>query len=218
MGTLLLDDLVVGTAFTDVAGANTPPTLTRIPDLDLGMDEMNGLDLCERILGIRGIVNGTSNYILSRMTEEGLSFEVALAEAQAAGYAEADPTLDVGGGDACHKIAILATLAFGQRVPADQIPTEGIDTVSPLDIAFARRLGFIIKPLAVARVVEDAVDLRVHPALVPVEATLATLANSVMSDVQQTKRVKYEQLITELVHERDVDLVDLRYSSPDAQP
>ncbi len=129
----------------------------------------------ERILAIRGIVNGTSNYILSRMTEEGLSFEVALAEAQAAGYAEADPTLDVGGGDACHKIAILATLAFGQRVPADQIPTEGIDTVSPLDIAFARRLGFIIKPLAVARVVDDALDLRVHPALVPVESTLATV-------------------------------------------
>ena len=129
----------------------------------------------ERILAIRGIVNGTSNYILSRMTSESLSFADALAEAQAAGYAEADPTLDVGGGDACHKIAILATLAFGQRVAADQVPTEGIDRVTTTDIAFAQRLGFIIKPLAVARVAGDALDLRVHPALVPVEATLATV-------------------------------------------
>ncbi|MCB9629349.1 MAG: homoserine dehydrogenase [Sandaracinaceae bacterium] len=129
----------------------------------------------ERVLAIRGIVNGTSNYILSRMSAESMSFADALAEAQAAGYAEADPTLDVGGGDACHKIAILATLAFGQRVPADQIPTEGIDRVATIDIAFAQRLGFVIKPLAVARVVGDSLDLRVHPALVPVEATLATV-------------------------------------------
>jgi homoserine dehydrogenase len=121
----------------------------------------------DRIVALRGIVNGTSNYILSQMQERGLPFEVALQKAQEAGYAEADPTLDVGGGDAAHKLTILATLAFGTRVELSSIATEGIDRVQAVDIEFARRFGYVIKPLAVARLLEGgALDLRVHPALV----------------------------------------------------
>jgi homoserine dehydrogenase len=121
----------------------------------------------DRIVGVRGIVNGTSNYILSQMSEHGLQFEVALRQAQDAGYAEADPTLDVGGGDAAHKLTILATLAFGARVDLSAIATQGIDIVQAVDIQFARRFGYVIKPLAVARMTDaGALDLRVHPALV----------------------------------------------------
>jgi homoserine dehydrogenase len=121
----------------------------------------------DRIVGVRGIVNGTSNYILSQMSEHGLQFEVALRQAQDAGYAEADPTLDVGGGDAAHKLTILATLAFGARVDLGAIATQGIDLVQAVDIQFARRFGYVIKPLAVARMTDaGALDLRVHPALV----------------------------------------------------
>ena len=128
----------------------------------------------DRIVAVRGIVNGTSNYILSQMSERGLAFEVALKMAQEAGYAEADPTLDVGGGDAAHKLTILATLAFGTRVELSSVATEGIDSVQALDIDFARRFGYVIKPLAVARLVDDgALDLRVHPALIARQNPLA---------------------------------------------
>jgi homoserine dehydrogenase len=120
----------------------------------------------DRIVAVRGIVNGTSNYILSQMQEQGLSFEVALKMAQEAGYAEADPTLDVGGGDAAHKLTILATLAFGARVELSSIATEGIERVQAVDIEFARRFGYVVKPLAVARMVDDGLELRVHPTLV----------------------------------------------------
>ncbi|MDH5674468.1 MAG: homoserine dehydrogenase [Myxococcales bacterium] len=121
----------------------------------------------DRVTALRGIINGTSNYILSRMQSEGMEFAQALAEAQAAGYAEADPTLDVGGGDAAHKLLILATLAFGKRIALDSVATEGIDRVAALDIEFARRFGYVIKPLSIARQLEgDALELRVHPALV----------------------------------------------------
>lgn len=128
----------------------------------------------DRIVALRGIVNGTSNYILSQMQESGSSFETALAQAQRAGYAEADPTLDVGGGDAAHKLALLATLAYGAKIDVTRIPTEGIDRVKAVDIEFARRFGFTIKPLAIARAVAPGVfDLRVHPALVPRKSPLA---------------------------------------------
>jgi homoserine dehydrogenase len=128
----------------------------------------------DRIVALRGIVNGTSNYILSQMQEHGLGFEVALEGAQDAGYAEADPTLDVGGGDAAHKLTILATLAFGARVPLSQVTTEGIDMLQAIDIEFARRFGYVIKPLAVARALEDGrLDVRVHPALVDRQNPLA---------------------------------------------
>jgi homoserine dehydrogenase len=128
----------------------------------------------DRIVALRGIVNGTSNYILSRMSEEGLSFETALAQAQQAGYAEADPTLDIGGGDASHKLAILATLAFGAHIDLKSLTTEGIDVVQAADIEFARRFGYVIKPLAVARALPGGeLDLRVHPALIAKESPLA---------------------------------------------
>lgn len=122
----------------------------------------------DRIRSVRGIINGTSNYILSSMANEGASFEDALSAAQEAGFAEADPTLDITGGDAGHKLAILAGLAFGVRVSPKDFVTEGIDQVDPLDIQYASNFGFVIRPLAVAERTESgALDLRVHPALVP---------------------------------------------------
>ena len=128
----------------------------------------------DRIVALRGIVNGTSNYILSQMQEHGIGFDVALAQAQAAGYAEADPTLDVGGGDAAHKLSILATLAYGARVELSQVTIEGIDRVQALDIQFARHFGYVIKSLAIARGLEDgSLDVRVHPTLVDKNDPLA---------------------------------------------
>jgi homoserine dehydrogenase len=130
----------------------------------------------DRITAVRGIINGTSNYILSRMSEAGLDFNAALKEAQAKGYAEADPTLDVGGGDAAHKLAILAMLAYGAKLQLSQVSTSGIDQVSALDITCARRFGYVIKPLAIARALPDgALDLRVHPALVSQKSVLASV-------------------------------------------
>ena len=133
----------------------------------------------DRIVALRGIVNGTSNYILTRMTEAGLGFAEALAEAQEKGYAEADPTLDVGGGDAAHKLTILATLAYGARVSLSQVACEGIDVVDAIDIKAARRFGYVIKPLAVACVASNgALDLRVHPALVSERSVLASIGGA----------------------------------------
>ena len=103
------------------------------------------------ILGIFGILNGTSNYILSRMTEEGEQFEDILKDAQAQGYAEADPTLDIEGIDTAHKLAILVHLAYGKKINLAKIYTEGISKITPLDIEFARELGYKIKLLAICR-------------------------------------------------------------------
>jgi homoserine dehydrogenase len=130
----------------------------------------------DRIISVHGIINGTSNYILSRMQESGIDFAPALKEAQEKGYAEADPTLDVGGGDASHKLAILAMLAYGVKLDVAQIATSGIDQVAAIDIAFAARFGFVIKPLAVARALTDgALDLRVQPGLVSKRSVLASV-------------------------------------------
>lgn len=131
----------------------------------------------DQVKSLRGIVNGTSNYILSRMQEqEHLDFAEALREAQEQGFAEADPTLDVGGGDAAHKLTILANLAFGTRISLDQVPMEGIDQVSALDMLFAKRFGFAIKPLAVVQRMEDnSLDVRVHPALVDRKRVLSSV-------------------------------------------
>lgn len=132
----------------------------------------------DRIVALRGIVNGTSNYILTRMTEAGLDFSDALREAQEKGYAEADPTLDVNGGDAAHKLTILATLAYGARVQLSQVSCEGIDGVGAVDIASAKRFGYVIKPLAVARIVDGGLDVRVHPALVEQKHVLASIGGA----------------------------------------
>ena len=130
----------------------------------------------ERITRVMGIVNGTTNYILTRMTESGASYEDALAEAQALGYAEADPTADVEGYDAGAKVSIIASIAFGAAVVAGDVHHEGITGISQIDIAFARRLGYVIKLLAVAEQDDaGAIGVRVHPAMVPVDHPLAAV-------------------------------------------
>jgi homoserine dehydrogenase len=132
----------------------------------------------ERITRVMGIVNGTTNYILTRMTEEGRSFADALAEAQSLGFAERDPTADVEGYDAAAKAAIIATIAFGARVVAGDVYREGISAVTAADIAAARELGYVIKLLAIAEAADDAVAVRVHPAMVPVDHPLASVRGS----------------------------------------
>jgi len=127
----------------------------------------------DRLNGITGIINGTTNYILSRMTAEGADFGDVLADAQRLGYAEADPTADVDGLDAADKIAILASLAFGGRIKREAVHTEGIRNITATDITYADKLGFAIKLLAIARRQGPAVSLRVHPTLVPHSHPLA---------------------------------------------
>lgn len=133
----------------------------------------------DTVVALRGIVNGTSNYVLSRMHEAGLEFAEALREAQDKGYAEADPTLDVSGADAAHKLSILAMLAFGAKVHPAEVATEGIERVAALDMKMAARFGFVIKPLAIGRALPgDVLDLRVHPALVPTSSVLASISGA----------------------------------------
>src|SRR3989441_862072 len=130
-----------------------------------------------RILSIYGIINGTSNYILTKMTEEERSFADVLAEAQRAGYAEADPTFDVGGIDTAHKLAILVNLAFGAHVNLKDIYTEGITSISPLDIDFGKVLGYKLKLLAIAKMHEGGqAEARVHPTMVPDDYPIAKVA------------------------------------------
>jgi homoserine dehydrogenase len=131
-----------------------------------------------RIQSMHGIVNGTTNYVLSRMTDEGLEYGSVLKKAQELGFAEADPTLDVEGHDAAHKLAILASLAFGTRVRLEQVHTEGITKVTKTDIAYARELGYVIKLLAIAKDAGGAIEVRVHPTLVPSRFLLATVGGA----------------------------------------
>jgi homoserine dehydrogenase len=120
-----------------------------------------------RIESIYGIVNGTSNYILTRMTDAGEEFHAVLGEAMAQGYAEPDPTLDIEGIDSAHKITVLATLAFGCRVPFAQVFVEGISGIAPMDISYARELGYKVKSLAIAKHQDGEIEVRVHPTLIP---------------------------------------------------
>ena len=129
----------------------------------------------DRILEISGIVNGTCNYILSKMTDQGASFDDVLAEAQQLGYAEADPTFDVDGFDAAHKLAVLVNLAYGTMVPFGDIHVEGIRKVTPMDIEFAGMLGYAIKLLAIGKRNGDKVEARVHPTLVEKDHLLAAV-------------------------------------------
>ena len=125
------------------------------------------------ILAIAGIVNGTTNYILSRMTTEGLGYEEVLADAQRLGYAEADPTADVDGFDAASKIAILSSIGFTTRITTDDVYMQGIRKISAEDIEVARELGYAIKMLAIGRRTDEGVDIRVHPAMIPASHPLA---------------------------------------------
>ncbi|MBZ9601894.1 homoserine dehydrogenase [Phyllobacterium chamaecytisi] len=122
---------------------------------------------------VYGIMNGTCNYILTRMWDEGISFEDCLADAQRLGYAEADPTFDIEGNDTAHKLAILTSLAFGTQIAADDIYLEGISNISLADIKAADELGYRIKLLGVALKTESGIEQRVHPTMVPVESVIA---------------------------------------------
>lgn len=130
-----------------------------------------------RIREIKGIVNGTTNYILTRMSRDGWEFADALAAAQKAGYAEADPSADVDGHDAAYKISILASIAFMSRVDTAQVHREGIRSITKADTEYARELGYAIKLLAVAKDVDGAMSVRVHPAFVPQAHPLASVSD-----------------------------------------
>jgi len=132
---------------------------------------------------IMGIVNGTSNYILTRMTQDGLPYAEAVAGAVKLGYAEDPPTLDVDGTDASHKLAILISVAFGAPVPFKSIYREGIDQLTPDDINFARDFGYNLKLLAIARIKEGKIEARVHPAMVP--------RNHIMANVNEAYNAIY---------------------------
>ncbi len=128
-----------------------------------------------RVTRLYGILNGTSNYILTAMRESGREFVEVLAEAQKLGYAESDPSFDIDGVDAAHKLAILASVGFGRPVDLDGVYTEGIRHVSRLDIEFAEELGFRIKLLGIARLTEEGLEQRVHPCMVPRRAPIAAV-------------------------------------------
>ncbi len=141
-----------------------------------------------KVSRVYGIMNGTCNYILTRMEKEGLSFEDCLKEAQRLGYAEADPTFDIEGNDTAHKLAILTTLAFGTKIAADQIYLEGISNISIQDIEAAADLGYRIKLLGVAQKTETGIEQRVHPTMVPRDSVIAqvdgvTNAVAIESDI-----------------------------------
>lgn len=131
-----------------------------------------------RIHAMIGILNGTCNYILTRITEAGISFPEALAEAQAEGFAEADPTLDVEGFDTAHKLAILNALAYGMEINLEDIYVEGISKIDPVDIAFAREFGYQVKLLAIGKENGGLVEARVHPTMIPFADPLSSVSGS----------------------------------------
>ena len=131
--------------------------------------------IANEITSVMGIVNGTTNYMLTRMVEDNMSYDDALAEAQAKGFAEADPTADVDGFDAAAKIAILSTIAFNSRVRIDDVFTEGIRNITTLDLETADDMGYVIKLLALAHRTPAGIDVRVHPTMIPKTHQLATV-------------------------------------------
>jgi len=132
----------------------------------------------EPVRRVLGIVNGTTNYILTRMTEDGADYSAALAEAQRLGYAERDPTADVEGFDAGAKAAIIASIAFGAKVVAGDVYHEGISGITAADIEVARRLGYVVKLLAIAERDGDEIAVRVHPTMIPLSHPLASVRDS----------------------------------------
>ena len=139
-----------------------------------------------------GILNGTCNYILSRMELEGLTFEACLADAQRLGYAEADPTFDVDGFDTAHKLAILTSLAFGTEIDSEAVYVEGISKIAPLDLAMAKELGYRIKLLGVAERTKTGIEQRVHPTMVPRTSAIAQVmgvTNAVTIDADAVKEL-----------------------------
>jgi homoserine dehydrogenase len=131
-----------------------------------------------RIHAMSGILNGTCNYILSKITAEGIPFDTVLAEAQEKGFAEADPTLDVGGYDTAHKLAIITALAYGMEINYDDIFIEGISRITPVDIAFAEQFGYRIKLLAIGKHNGHSVEARVHPTMIPFDNQLSKVSGT----------------------------------------
>ncbi|GLI33868.1 homoserine dehydrogenase [Desulforhabdus amnigena] len=131
-----------------------------------------------RIDTLFGILNGTANYILTRMTEGGLSFGDALREAQAKGYAEADPALDIEGTDTAHKLAIASAISFGTPIQFDSVYTEGISGIAPLDVQFGEEFGYCLKLLAIARNTDGRIEMRVHPTFIPRDHILAGVSGA----------------------------------------
>lgn len=146
-----------------------------------GIPVVNALEhnlVGNEILTIAGIMNGTTNYILSRMEAEGSSFDSVLADAQAAGYAEADPSADVDGFDAASKIAILASIGFHTRITTDDVYMQGIRAISSIDMEMAKEFGYTIKLLGIARNTPEGVDVRVHPTMIPNDHLLASVSGA----------------------------------------
>lgn len=146
------------------------------------IDPLKHCLISNEILTVMGIVNGTTNYMLTSMAEQGSDYSEVLREAQMKGFAEADPTADVGGFDAAAKIAILASIAFNSRVTLDEVFTEGITHISPVDLEAARDMGYCVKLLAIAHRTPDGIDVRVHPTMLPLNHQLATV-NGVMNAI-----------------------------------
>ncbi len=148
----------------------------------------NGL-VGNRVRSIMGILNGTTNYILTKMQESGMPFPEALAVAQEMGFAEADPTFDIEGYDAGHKIALLAMIAFNREIGYGDIQIEGITSIGKSDISYAGDMGYVIKLLGIAKSVEGKIDIRVHPTMIPFDHHLASVRdeyNSIMFDGDMT--------------------------------
>ncbi|QET02001.1 MULTISPECIES: homoserine dehydrogenase [Cupriavidus] len=142
-----------------------------------------------RIQWIAGIINGTTNFILSEMREKGLDFDVVLKEAQQLGYAEADPTFDIEGVDAAHKVTLMSAIAFGMPVQFDKAHVEGITKLSAVDIRYAEELGYRIKLLGITRRREEGVELRVHPTLVPASRLIANVEGAMNAVLVQADAV-----------------------------
>lgn len=136
----------------------------------------------QKVSRVSGILNGTCNYILTRMEREGIAFDDVLADAQRLGYAEADPTFDIDGFDTAHKLAILTSLAFGTQIEASEIYVEGIRAITPEDMAAASELGYRIKLLGVALATDSGIEQRVHPTMLPLDSPLAQV-NGVLNAV-----------------------------------
>ncbi len=148
-----------------------------------------------RLGRVYGILNGTCNYILSAMTDQGREFDDVLAECQKLGYAEADPSFDIDGIDTAHKLAILASVAFGGEINFDAVHIEGIRHISPIDMRFASELGYCIKLLGVASVREDGLEQRVHPCMVPASSPIAHVSgtlNAVVAEGDFSETIVHE--------------------------
>jgi len=151
--------------------------------------------LAAEVESVMGIVNGTTNYILTEMRKSGMAYADALKQAQDLGYAEADPTEDVGGGDAAAKMAILSSIAFHTSVFIDDVPHTGIDQLQGEDVDIAHELGFVTKLLGVARLVDGAVSVRVHPALVPGDHPLAAISGADNAVLLESSTVRQIMLV-----------------------